>query len=76
MCGVGYQSKRSLDDIERQIEKHLTPFFRNRKVTSITTTAANGDGALDFEFRTLMIPAGTTNDVMHRLVDNDAANDD
>ena len=37
------------------------------------TTAANGDGALDFEFRTLMILAGTTNDVMYRLVDNDAA---
>lgn len=37
------------------------------------TTAANGDGALDFEFRTLMILAGTTNDVMYRLVDNEAA---
>jgi hypothetical protein len=37
------------------------------------TTAANGDGALDFEFRTLMIFAGTTNDVMYRLIDNDAA---
>ncbi|MEP7308803.1 MAG: hypothetical protein ABJA98_25120 [Acidobacteriota bacterium] len=37
------------------------------------TTAANGDGALDFEFRTLMILAGTTNDVMYRLADNDAA---
>jgi hypothetical protein len=37
------------------------------------TTAANGDGALDFEFRTAMILAGTTNDVMYRLVDNDAA---
>jgi len=37
------------------------------------TTAANGDGALDFEFRTLMIVAGTTNDVMYRLVDNDVA---
>jgi hypothetical protein len=37
------------------------------------TTAANGDGALDFEFRTLMILAGTTNDVMYRLVDNDVA---
>jgi len=36
-------------------------------------TAANGDGALDFEFRTLMILAGTTNDVMYRLIDNDAA---
>jgi hypothetical protein len=37
------------------------------------TTAANGNGSLDFEFRTLMILAGTTNDVMYRLVDNDAA---
>jgi hypothetical protein len=37
------------------------------------TTAANGDGSLDFEFRTLMILAGTSNDVMYRLVDNDAA---
>ena len=37
------------------------------------TTAANGDGALDFEFRTLMILAGTTNDVMYRLIDNDTA---
>jgi hypothetical protein len=36
------------------------------------TTAANGDGSLDFEFRTLMILAGTTNDVMYRLVDNEA----
>ena len=37
------------------------------------TTAANGNGTLDFEFRTLMILAGTTNDVMYRLVDNEAA---
>jgi hypothetical protein len=37
------------------------------------TTAANGDGSLDFEFRTLMILAGTTNDVMYRLVDSDVA---
>ena len=37
------------------------------------TTAANGDGAIDFEFRSLMILAGTTNDVMFRLVDNDAS---
>jgi hypothetical protein len=36
-------------------------------------TAGNGDGSLDFEFRTLMILAGTTNDVMYRLVDNDTA---
>ena len=39
----------------------------------MVTTAANGDGSLDFEFRTLMILAGTTNDVTYRLVDNDAA---
>jgi hypothetical protein len=37
------------------------------------TTAANGDASLDFEFRTLMILAGTTNDVMYRVVDNEAA---
>jgi hypothetical protein len=37
------------------------------------TTAANGDGSLDFEFRTLMILAGTTNDVMYRLVDDEVA---
>jgi len=35
------------------------------------TTASNGDGAVDFEFRALMIMAGTTNDVMFRLVDNE-----
>lgn len=29
--------KRSLDDVERRIEKHLTPFFGNRRMTSITT---------------------------------------
>ena len=34
------------------------------------TTSATGDGAVDFEFRALMIVAGTTNDVMFRLVDN------
>ena len=34
------------------------------------TTTSNGDGAADFEFRALMILAGTTNDVMFRLVDN------
>jgi hypothetical protein len=34
------------------------------------TTNATGDGAIDFEFRALMIVAGTTNDVMFRLVDN------
>jgi len=37
------------------------------------TTTASGDGTLDFEFRTLMIVAGTTNDVMYRLIDNDTA---
>jgi len=37
------------------------------------TTAANGNGSLDFEFRTLMILAGTTNDVMYRLTDSDNA---
>ncbi len=37
------------------------------------TTTSTGDGAVDFEFRTLMVLAGTTNDVMFRLVDNDAA---
>ena len=36
-------------------------------------TAANGDAALDFEFRTLMIVAGTTNDVTYRLIDDDTA---
>lgn len=35
------------------------------------TTAANGDAALDFEFRSLMIVAGATNDVMFRVVDNE-----
>jgi hypothetical protein len=34
------------------------------------TTTSNGDGAVDFEFRALMILAGTTNDVMFRLVDD------
>jgi integrase len=29
--------KRSLDDVERRIEKHLTPFFGNRRMASITT---------------------------------------
>ena len=29
--------KRSLDDVERRIEKHLMPFFGNRRLTSITT---------------------------------------
>jgi hypothetical protein len=41
-------------------------------LVTITTTSA-GDGAVDFEFRALQILAGTTNDVMFRLVDNDAA---
>jgi len=35
------------------------------------TTTSTGDGAVDFEFRTLMVLAGTTNDVMFRLVDTD-----
>ncbi len=29
--------KRSLDDVERRIEKHLKPFFGNRRMVSITT---------------------------------------
>ena len=33
-------------------------------------TTPTGDGAVDFEFRALMILAGTTNDVMFRLVDD------
>ena len=37
------------------------------------STGPNGDGSVDFEFRSLMLFAGTTNDVMYRLVDNDAA---
>jgi hypothetical protein len=37
------------------------------------TTTGNGDGALDFEFRSLMIMAGTTNDAMFRLVDNEVS---
>jgi hypothetical protein len=34
------------------------------------TTTSTGDGAVDFEFRALMILAGANNDVMFRLVDN------
>ena len=34
-------------------------------------TTSTGDAAVDFEFRALMILAGTTNDVMFRLVDNE-----
>jgi integrase len=30
--------KRSLDDVERRIFKHLTPVFGNRRMTSITTS--------------------------------------
>jgi hypothetical protein len=37
------------------------------------TTASTGDGAVDFEFRALMLFVGTTNDVMFRLVDNDVS---
>ena len=29
--------KRSLDDVERRIEKHLKPFFGNRRMASVTT---------------------------------------
>ncbi len=29
--------KRSLDDVERRIERHLKPFFGNRRMASITT---------------------------------------
>jgi len=29
--------KRSLDDVERRIEKHLKPFFGNRRMVSVTT---------------------------------------
>ena len=36
-------------------------------------TFAHTGSTLDFEFRTLMILAGTTNDVMYRLIDNDTA---
>lgn len=36
----------------------------------IITTTPTGDGTLDFEFRALMVLAGTTNDVMFRLIDN------
>jgi hypothetical protein len=35
------------------------------------TTGPNGDGTLDFELRTQMIRAGTTNDVMFRLIDEE-----
>jgi hypothetical protein len=37
------------------------------------TTTFTGDAAADFEFRALMILAGSTNDVMFRLVDNTEA---
>lgn len=36
-------------------------------------TTPDGDGAVDFEFRALMVLAGTTNDVMFRVVDNDVS---
>ena len=36
-------------------------------------TSPVGDGGVDFEFRALMVLAGTTNDVMFRLVDNEEA---
>jgi hypothetical protein len=34
------------------------------------TTTSTGDGTVDFEFRAAMVLAGTTNDVMFRLVDD------
>lgn len=34
------------------------------------TTGSTGDGGVDVEFRALMVLAGTTNDVMFRLVDD------
>ena len=34
------------------------------------TTGSTGDAVIDVEFRALMVLAGTTNDVMFRLVDN------
>jgi hypothetical protein len=37
------------------------------------TTTSTGDGTLEYELRALQILAGTTNDVMYRLVDDDAA---
>jgi hypothetical protein len=37
------------------------------------TTAANGTGSLNFEFRAPTIPAGTVFDVMIRFVDNETA---
>ena len=36
-------------------------------------TTSDGDGAVDFEFRALMVLAGTTNDVMFRVIDNDVS---
>jgi hypothetical protein len=48
------------------------PLPQTGPLVTVTTTA-NGDGALDFEFRTIMIMAGTSNDVMYRLVDNEGA---
>jgi hypothetical protein len=41
--------------------------------SATVTTAANGTGSLDFEFKSPTIPAGTVFDVMFRLVDNEAA---
>jgi hypothetical protein len=37
------------------------------------TTASNGTGTLNFEFRAPTIPAGTVFDVMFRLVDSEAS---
>jgi hypothetical protein len=36
-------------------------------------TTSTGDGAVDFDFRALQVLAGTSNDVMFRLVDTEAA---
>jgi hypothetical protein len=41
--------------------------------SATVTTAANGTGSLNFEFKSPTIPAGTVFDVMFRLVDNEAA---
>lgn len=48
------------------------PLPNTGPLATLTTTSI-GNGTLDYELRTLMILAGTTNDVMYRLVDNDAA---
>jgi hypothetical protein len=50
--------------------QHSTRSTHEIPGTSLTT-ASNGNAVVDFEFRALMILAGTTNDVMFRLVDDD-----